>query len=98
MSYVKTDADVQEAFPHGAVLVRDNKPVVELVYLEVKSKEDGTPVLVGYAYPSKDFYLDVNNVLPQKGGWLVFSGGKRAVLRPLSAERGESVKEMVDSA
>lgn len=96
MSYTKTAEDVQEFLPHGALLVRDNLPVVELTYLEVKDL-NGVPTLVGYAHPNKDFYLELNNVLPQKGGWLVFSKGKRAVLRPLTEERGRVVKEMVGS-
>ena len=97
MSNVKTLEDVKEFLPYGALLVRDNEPVVELVFLEVKESTRGTPVLLGWAYPNKDFTFELDNVSHQKGGWLVFSRGRRAVLRPLTEERGRIVAEAVDS-
>ena len=96
MSYKKTAEDVAEFLPHGALMVRDNTPAIELAYLEVQNSGRGEPVLVGWSYPNKDFRVELSNVLHQKNGWLCFSNGTRIVLRPLSEERGRIVAEMID--
>ena len=98
MSYQKTAEDVKEYFPYGAVLVQDNVPPIELIDLEVRKSERGVDTLTGWAYPNKDFSFDLDNVLLQKRGWLVFSRGKRAVLRPLTEKRALAARELADSA
>jgi hypothetical protein len=96
MSYVKTAEDVKSFLPHGALLVQDNIPAIPLIDLEVIEEKNG-PVLVGWAYPSKEFYFELSNVLPQKGGWLVFNRGRRAVLRPLTEHIAQQTRDMMDS-
>lgn len=96
MGYSKNAEDVTRAFPHGVLYVRDNRPALELIGLSVEQTEEGTPVLIGWTPPSKDIYIDLDNVLVRKSDWLVFSRGERISLRPLTEERARQVEEMVD--
>ena len=98
VTYQKTAQDVKEYFPYGAVLVQDNVPPIELINLEVRTSERNATILTGWAYPNKNFSFELDNVLPQKKGWLVFSGGKRVVLRPLSEARYKVAQELADTA
>lgn len=96
MGYVKTAEDVKKAFPHGVKCVRDNAMSIELVNLEVGKDDNDTPVLLGWAPPTKDFYIDLDNVLVRKNDWLVFSKGLRISLRPITEAREKQIQGMMD--
>lgn len=95
--YVKTAKDVAEYFPYGARLVQDNIPPINLIDLRVMEEDKAVgPVVVGWAYPNKEFIFELSNVLHQKDGWLLFSGGKRVVLRPLTEQIAQQTRDMMD--
>lgn len=96
MGYKKTAEDVSKAFPYGVKYVRDNYETIELVHVTVEENDEGVPVLRGWTPPNKDFYIDLDNVLVRKNDWLVFSGGLRISLRPLTEARARQVEELVD--
>lgn len=96
MGYIKSAEDVSRAFPHGVKYVRDNELPVELVHLSVKESPEGVPVLIGWTPPNKDFYIDLDNVLVRKNDWLVFTGGLRVSLRPITEERARQLEGMLD--
>lgn len=96
MGYSKSAEDVTRAFPHGVKYVRDNKPSIELIGLSVQNSETGIPTLIGWAPPNKDIYIDLNNVLVRKNDWLVFSGGQRISLRPLTEKRATQLEELMN--
>lgn len=94
MGYSKNASDIKSAFPHGLKIVKDNSTPVELIDLRVHDVE-GVPTLVGWAPPSKDFYIDLDNVLVRKRDWLVFSRGVRLSLRPITKAREAQVRDMM---
>lgn len=83
-----TAAVVAEAFPHGvAVFYNEFRPVFDVVGLSV-FKDGDQVVVVGYAYPNKDFLFDLSNPKESDHGWWVKTlDGERCFWTPLSAER-----------
>lgn len=95
MGYAKTAEDVKKAFPNGALVAQDNRVAFEIVDLKVHEIEDEPPVLIGWAPPSKDIVIDLDNVLVRKRDWLVFSKGQKISLRPLTKAREAQVRDMM---
>lgn len=94
--YVKTAEDVAEYLPYGAIVVQDNIPPFNIIDLEVVQDKKRGPLVIGWAYPNKEFIFELSNVLHQKNGWLLFTGGKRVVLRPLTEQNAQKTRDMMD--
>lgn len=87
-----TPAEVEDAFPHGALVVDEGMGMhYNVVGLALRDFE-GKPVLLGWSPPNKDFYFDLDHTDIRDDGWVVTRDGHRCLLRPLSKADGEQTE------
>lgn len=81
-----TPSDVSEEFPHGALVI-DEAMGNHYNIVRLEAKEDGDKLIIlGWAFPNKDFYFDATDAEERVDGWVVTRNGGRCLLRPLSAD------------
>lgn len=84
--------EVKKTFPYGAIVVDEGMQMhYPIIDLQVES-EDGSPTLLGWGLPHKDFYYDLSHAKVREDGWVVTRNGSRCLLKPQTEQEEAAVK------